>query len=372
MWNSHKVLAWWMSRCLIAGIIVTPFVAIGVRLTGAWSDSKTEKRALIEVNRSIEFGGVDLLSTIDCHFPITNNSRRPLVIRNARAQCQCQDVFHQQPDGKRDRVQNVIIAPGTSALFGIVFVATGRLGEPAQFDLRLFTDNHDDPEIKVSLNYTPTARLYCVPQTVVFGDIGVAQRVTTSLAVYADGRQSVIDWSSITANNPRYGIAFRKTASEPIEKLEGSVASKIGQLEVSFLGGDQPENIDDDLVIVSEGKQCFHVRVQGRIVPGIVVSPAKVSLPRQSTKGPTYIADVAIRTHPHMPFELQVVCRVPGIYFKIGQQGLQTVHILSIEYRDIPPTVEKTVAALELTAICPDGKRHCTLDVEVFPDKDRQ
>jgi hypothetical protein len=122
------------------------------------------------------------------------------------------------------------------------------------------------------------------------------------------------------------------------------------------LGGNEPENFDDDLVVLSEGKQCFHVRVQGRVVPGIVISPAKVSLPRQSTKGPTYSADVAVRTHPQMPFELSVASRAPNVHFKLGQQGLQTVHILNIEFRGVPPTVEKTVAALELTAICPDGK----------------
>jgi hypothetical protein len=319
----------------------------------------------------VNIGRLDLYQNSECRFSIANGGGEPLVIREAKPGCHCQGVFWETPDGVRSGVRDVVINPGQAVTFGLVFVAGGQLNQQHSIPIDLVTNDPSAPNPRITVVYTATARLYCVPQSLVFGNLLPSQTATTSVDLFADGREEKVAWDRLTCEPAEcFSVRFVATPPAAGDTLGGSIASRVGTLHVTLRTPDTPQPIAESLILKSDGKEVFRRPVSARCVPEFELSPETVVLPRRSSTGPEYTTNVICRSTTGREFYLRVSPQSPpGLDIRVERGGPSVIHTLTVTYTTGRPSGRGSSASAELIASYPDGPAvTLRLDVRIDPD----
>jgi hypothetical protein len=232
------------------------------------------------------------------------------------------------------------------------------LNEQSSILVEFATNDPSAPALKVTIVYTPTAKLYCVPQTLIFGNLQPSQSAVASVDVYADGREEKFAWDRLTCEPAdRFAIRFAPAPPAESETLNGSIAAKIGTLHVTLRAPDAPGPIADAMILKADAKEVYRIPVSARCVPEFELSPATVFLPRRSASGPVYTSSVVCLSTAGREFRLRASPQAPpGLEIKVDEDRLAAVHTITITCPDGWAPGRDCFMSAELIASPADGR----------------
>jgi len=233
--NRQNLLRYLRYSVGFALFVACPLVVVGVTVFSI-SDSAKVHFPRIVMERSRDAGRLDLHQPYECQFEVRNSGDAPLLIHEAHAACHCQGVYWLSESGAKMAIHELVIPPSASATLGVDFVATGELNLPSLLSITLSTNDPSDSKISMQITYTSTARLYFVPNTVVFGDVSLGSTVSRIIDVFADGRAEKIEQEKLKcSSDDLFTVRYiPQPQREGEAKLGGSIASQIGHLEITL------------------------------------------------------------------------------------------------------------------------------------------
>lgn len=326
------------------------------------------------VERTFDLGRIDLGESADGRFEVTNAGDAPLIIHEAKASCRCQGVYREGASGVKETVRELLIAPGQSLTLGVRFVATGELNLLGYMVIDLFTNDPAEPIARLTVRYTPTAKLYCVPRTVIFGTVAPGSTVTTTVDVFAYGRADKIRPDPLTCH-PADLFAVRYIPSRQDGEdvtLGNSIAAQIGRLEITFRAPQEARTINQPLVLVQEGKEFCRLPVSAHCVPDFQLFPAILVLPRRSAQGDVYSLTGSCRTRTGEAFTLRMKKKSAHLAVTIPQTEPGPVQSFTVTYEGDRPLTAEVMESLELTASTPTRSTDLHLDVKITPKETGQ
>jgi hypothetical protein len=316
------------------------------------------------VRGSFDLGRVEVSTHHDVRFEVVNAGEEPLVLRGAAAACTCQAVYAETPDGRRP-LANLAVPPGAAVTVGFTLTVNGALHLPQRAGVTLHTNDPDQPDLTVPITFIPVARLACIPQTLAFGDVPAGARAAATVEVYADPREPVVDWATVAAE-PADRFAVRFTPDpRPAGELGNTLAARVGTIEVTLRAPDAPGPLPDPLVLTAGGKEVYRLGVVGRAVAEVEASPEVVVLPRRSSDGPVYSAQVLLHSPAGRSFAVAAGDPADGIEVTVDAPDPDVRHVVTV--RSTPEAAARRAGqsvTLNLTAT--EGERTLAVPVRVL------
>ncbi len=283
----------------------------------------------LQVPEYVDAGRIDRGDPCSCQFEAKNEGQLPLIIHKAKASCHCQGVYVLRPNGVREPIRELRIAPGKSITLGTRFVATGMVNEPVSFQVLLATNDPVRAIVEIRINYTPSAKIYCVPNVLVFGEVPLATTVTRIIKVFADDRAGKVDAKELSFTLPEF-FKIQFVPNQHIRSgFSSSIPVKIGEFHLIFNSPSESRNINEHLQILKSGKELFQLPVTAQCVPPFRLTPAKVVLPRYSEGSCLYDYNVFARSITK-PFTLRVRKQPTHVKVTISEANLGLTQKINI------------------------------------------
>ena len=178
-----------------------------------------------------DFGVIENTKAVDHTFTIRNEGSAPLQIGQIRACC-----------GASATISEKLIQPGTSAVFHVVYLLTGRSG-PQTKSLYIASNDPQEPFLQLRLVGTAIESLEIAPRYVDLGTL--EQGMTTNRIIKIQGRSNQV----LTVTNVVTTSGFRATTSRTSDVWEICVVTTNtlplgttkGMLSVYFSDPDHPK-----------------------------------------------------------------------------------------------------------------------------------
>ena len=358
------------SALSVALVVAAAVLAVAASLPPRPTSEPAPK---LVMERSLNLGRLDVGQAADCRFQVTNAGHGPLVIHGARAACRCQGVYRETESGVKEAVRELTVPPGQSVGLGLSFAASGELNRPVQLRIELSTNDPTDPTAAVLISYTPTAKLYCVPQEVVFGNVTPGATVTEAVGLFTDGRAGKFQADQLSCS-PADLFAVRYVPMTPgqADVALGNSIAQLGRLEITFRAPREAQTIHRPLVLLQEGKEIFRLPVTARVVPDFELLPAVLTLPRHSQQGDVYSFDVCCRSRTGEPFRLRVQSKSANFTVTLPQSEPAPVHLVKVAYVGDRTLKAEVTETIELMAASAERSADLRMEVRVAPGPDGQ
>lgn len=248
---------------------------------------------------------VEQTALAEARFTVANAGGGELVLSGFRTEYVCEGL-EREVDGQFFRFRDVRLTPGESAVLRYQRGTNGAVGAAVRSPAWFKSNDPAVPEAVVVVTIEQIlGGVTASPASVVLGavPVGAAQERAVEL--------------SDSATPPRRieRVAIGGTGRVSVELVPPDRAAlpwpdgsrRVGRLVVR-VAADGPGPIDDTISLFVAGRATPDtVRVTGRVEAPVDVSPPELHLPRASSAGPLYAADVLVRC----PADAVVECPAP-------------------------------------------------------------
>lgn len=355
------------SRYADMGLIILCVIAV-VSTCFILFHERFEPSARLEVDSVVELGAWNRDEFCNATFTVRNAGTAKLVIAEALTSCNCQKIYCKRASGAEELVQNLEIESGETVTFGLRFLVSGELYAPTQLPITLTSNDPVRPAARVSLQYTPTARLFAIPAKLTYETLPLGGSATVSAELFADSRAKSIRPGELVTSRPAMFRARSVPCDESAgpEPLGNSRAAKVGQVEITLQAPQTPTTFDEQLILYQDGTEVLRIPVSMRCIPEFSIAPGVLRLPRASGAGPTYSGTLICTSRTREPFSVKLKSSSEDFAVEVLDPAGVSPRVF-VTYTGDKDTRARTNGLIELLAN--RGKESAVLrfDVEVFP-----
>jgi len=245
---------------------------------------------------------------------ISNNGERDLLITKVRSECSCTglELFR---DNLFSRFDELRIPPRASRELAVRVA----IREPADKSLRtkvwFATNDPKQPLGEISIVVPKIVGLSMTPTSVVFGDLLAGSQARQLVEVRDVGNNGYVLVSVQSSAPQSISACLLPVESAPRSHTSDEAGRLIGMISVTP-NAPVEGSLDATLQVhlVREGRaETMEIRTSGRIVPPVVVSPSRITLPRESDSGPSLTATCVCRHSLAKPITVDVEFSSPGL-----------------------------------------------------------
>lgn len=242
----------------------------------------------------INIGVVERNTLAEGRFTIANAGGGELVLSEFRSDCVCEGV-EQEVDGQFFRFQDIRLPAGASTVLRYQRSTDGPVGGPVRSPVWFKTTDPAVPEALVVVTIERiVGGITASPASVALGSVpvGPAQQRTVELTDTATPPRRID--RAISSDPDRVTVTLLPPDPTAPPPAGAEASHPIGRLAVQ-VAADRPGEIDARVTLFVAGRTTPDtVRVTGRVVAPVEVTPAELHLPRASSAGPIYAADVLV------------------------------------------------------------------------------
>jgi hypothetical protein len=303
-----------------AGTIAALTVAAATTASAEqWADKMFQQR-------TVDFGAVPRAAKIEHEFLVTNPYKQDVHIASVRSSCGCT-----QP-----RVLTETIKPGETGKILAAFnthAFTGQRGATVTVTI----DRPEWAEVQLQVRGYIRTDVVLSPNYVNFGSVSEGAESEQKIAVNYAGRN---DWkiTGVKSNSPYVTADVKETKRE-----NGRVSY---ELDVKLADNAPKGYLNDELTLLTNDQRAtkFPVKVEGRIVPELAVSPAALLL-GSVQPGQEVTKQIVVRAAE--PFKIvDVRCSEQGVSCQPSDEA-KAVHLLPIKFT-VPNKPGKVECKIEI------------------------
>jgi hypothetical protein len=301
------------ATCLLAIAAAMSFDASRCFVQQFWV-TRVIRQPVLDAPQVVDLGPQENGAVADARFTVSNRGGGELKLDSFRTGCAC-DGLEWEAEGRFVRLTELTLVAGQSANLRLRRSVQGRAGEPLQTAVYFRTNDPAAPEAAVTVVIPKVlGGVTAVPVSQHFGSLslGASARQVFDLFDPADVTRTVTRVESGDPNRFSVRLLPPDTAALPSGgELPGV---PVGRIE-AVVHTDRPGAIDGEIrVYLDEGKSKPDViRITGRVVPPVEVTPSALVLPRASGEGPLYSCICVCRSATGQPLTLDVVEAPPGV-----------------------------------------------------------
>ena len=299
----------------LKAVVLVGVLASGAALSYCYIDSirayiwggSTARIPDLECPEIVDIGPVEYGTVVEARFMVKNRGSGQLVLSEFRASCACQSVEVKRENGFV-RAAEVRLGPDQTAEMRLVLSVNDRAQESLRTPIYFRTNLPAQPE-RVVIVAIPRilAGLVAFPSSLSLGEIPVGSSARYRVELF-DARQKprkIIrvrsrDSAHITAKLiPDFGLSQSPDGANR-GHLVGTIEIEINTAVAGSIDNDVFAEIDDGSTAPDA------IRVTGRIVAPIEISPSVLFLPRSTSVGQVYSGTCLCRSTSGQDFELTV------------------------------------------------------------------
>jgi hypothetical protein len=255
----------------------------------------------------IELGQRERGEVAIASFTLANRGGAELVLEDFQSNCSCSGIERLQGN-EFVRLDVLRVKPGEEVELRMrVSVRGAPVGARARNGVRFRTNDPDKPtgQIDAVINQV-TGGVFTVPESVVIGSVKVGTKVRHVFEVRDDAIEPrILERVASSQDRVKVRILDKSEHGDPAGSVHGGVC--IAYVEV-LVDTSSPGNIDSGLTLLLAGspRTPDQLRVLGRVVGPVDLSPSVLVLPRSSPDGPIYSANCLLRSTDGKPLTVSV------------------------------------------------------------------
>ena len=262
----------------------------------------------MEIPQQVVIKSGELGTVAVAEFMVSNRGQAELVIDAIETNCSCLRI-EQRHGSEFVRIHSLRLAPGESAALRVSISIRGvPVGASMTNNIGFHTNDPSHPHHRLQAVISQvTGGVFTQPSTLIVGSL----RVGASAHYYLDVRDDAVTprkLERVVSSQPDHVSVRILPDHEAGQDLSAGSGFRIARLEVS-VNTDHPGDVNATLSLqLVEGRATPDaVRVTGRVLASVEVSPSSLVLPRSSPEGKVYTANCQVRSTSGLPLTIEVV-----------------------------------------------------------------
>jgi hypothetical protein len=273
----------------------------------------TRSEPAIEFPQGIDLGHCERGHGALGYFTIANSGGAALAIDDIRSSCGCMGV-EREIDGRFFRVQALRLESGEEVALAVRISVDGKPGTATHALITFRTNDPAHPQAEMEVTAMVKGGVVCLPAFVDFGALPQDQATRTVVEIYDDAENPRRIDKVVSSLGSGFAARILPLSATEREKSDGESRRLVGKIEISAAATDIG-SLDGQLQIylAGEDRTPDSLMVRGRVIGVMEASPSTVVLPRHSSAGMLYYADVSFRSADAKPLSLTVESVTHGL-----------------------------------------------------------